>query len=116
MFVSLSIFERLAKMKKCIRLTKNSLIALYIVFAVLGSVVAAFTYFRYTYIARGIVGAATLYLFFKHDQFHMQDGPIEELLLHPNKIKDLTIVFIAAIILTWAGMQLLDVYLFFIRK
>jgi hypothetical protein len=103
-------------MKKGIQLTENSFIALYVIFALAGGATAALTYFKYTYIARAIVGIATLYFYFDHHQYHEHYEPIEKLLLHPNKIKDFMIVFFGTLILVWAGMQVLETVLFYFKR
>ena len=73
-------------MKKSIQLTKNSLIALYVLFGLLGAALAVLTYSKYSYIARGIVGIATIYLFINQGQPNRVSGPVEELLQRSNKI------------------------------
>ena len=102
--------------KKGIRLTKNSLIALYVMFVLLGGSLAVLTYFKYTYIARAFVGFAIYYLILNHNRLHNQDGSIEELLLRPGKIKDFITVFIGSLICTWAGMQIVEAILFYLKK
>ncbi len=103
-------------MKKEARFTKISFVALYFLCAAVGATLAGLTYFRFAYIARGMVGGAALYLFFDHHQYHESYEPLEKLLLHPKEIKDFLMAFITTLVLGWAGMQIVELFLFFLRK
>ncbi len=101
-------------MKKEFHLNQKTFITLYAIFSILGAVAALFLWFEYRFIGRGIVGFAILYLFFKDDPFRYQHGSISELLLHPNKTKDFIAQFIWTLILVLGGLQILEVYLYFL--
>jgi hypothetical protein len=107
-------FERVTKMKKEIPLTKHSLIALHVVLALLGAVVAAFTYYRYNALARGILGVAFLYLILNRNAFESLYGPIETQLLRPKKPRAFVTAFLAAAICTWAVMQTVEAVMFYL--
>jgi hypothetical protein len=100
-------------MKKRIQLTKNSLIGLSILFGFLGAALAVLTYFRFAYIARGVVGLATIYLFIKGRPDNLSE-PIQMLLQRKNKIGDLLSLLVSTLILTWAGLQIVQVYLHYV--
>ncbi len=101
-------------MKKRIQLTKNTFIGLYILFGILGMVLAVLTYFKFGYIARGFVGLATIYLFINQGRLNKHSMPLEMLLLHQDKISDFIDIFISTLTLTWAGLQIVEVYLHYV--
>ena len=101
-------------MKKRSQLTEISLIGLYILFGIPGAVLAVLIYFKYAYIARGVVGLATIFLFINQTRLNNHGVPLHILLQRQDKISDFINVFVGTLILTWAGLQILQVYLHYV--
>jgi hypothetical protein len=100
-------------MKKGIQLTKNSFIGLYILSGILGAALAVLTFFRYVYIARAVVGFATIYLFIKGPPNNLSES-IQMLLLHKDRIRVFISILVSTLIFTWAGLQIVQVYLHYV--
>ncbi len=64
------------------------------------------------YVARTTVGISLIYLFIKGERLFTPGGTFEVLLARPNKIRDLFAELVATLILTWAGLQVLELYLY----
>ena len=103
-------------MKKITHLREISLIGLYMLFGLPGAVLAVLTYFKFPYIARGVVGLVTIYLFFSQTRSNDRGVPILILLKRQDKISDFINLFVGALILTWAGLQILEVYLHYVLR
>jgi len=101
-------------MKTETRINKSSLIALLILFALLGAYTASITY-QYQSIVRGILGLAVISLIILYSASSKMDASIEKMLLHP-KIRDFIQVFIWSLLSYWATLQIYEMILFLLKR
>jgi len=103
-------------MKNGSHLTKYSLIAILIAFAILGAFVAFVTFYYYQIMVRGILGFVTIYLLLNDRTLLKRDGSVEELLLHSSKIRDFISAFVGTLIACWAVTQIVEMVLFIMKN
>jgi hypothetical protein len=99
-------------MKLPIRLTKYRLLALLILFALLGAYVASLTY-QYQILVRGILGLAVLCLILLYAATKRINGSLDALVSRA-KISDLILVFLWSGLSYWAALQVIDAVQFIV--
>jgi hypothetical protein len=103
-------------MNKGSHLTKYSLIAILLAFAILGAFVAFVTYYYYEIMVRGILGFVTLYLLLNNSTLFRGDGSVKALLLRSNNIRDFISTFISTLIFCWAATQIVEMILYILKN
>ena len=94
-------------------LTKNAFFLWGILFGLLGSCIALFTY-RYIAVVRGILGFLAVYMTIQYGRHVGVDVSMDKLLSHPKIYKTYIYIFTGVIITYWAIQEIYEMIVFLI--